>query len=428
MTTDPIHLPADTQKQLRDSFRFKMGNLIFRRVQKVFAKYYDMIDVVCHAPVINTPKFEPIQMPLNKYKRSDHNNKIRDRFIEEKYRHFYGFTSNNGLRKNDPYHGHQIYFNSEKYCQLDMETFKFSENENFQRNDLLPQPFRNKHMPGDLLCMEVIPSNIKGRGPIANRWFICSEQFFRAWTYIMYDKHSSFIYNGKEPRMREKIMAGNTLNTNSYLKWVLAHKQNNMTVDEEEKIKRYTRMRTEQVSRRYIHVYSLLVLMTRYGELPTSENVPVNRFQFHYATKHLPTMRRWDLPSKYIQRILRTFTSFDPKCIELSWGKIEGMRLKYREKTVPQNTPSKNIITKNILGFQEYRSEKKGGGDLMRKLAQLSLSNTDKEDEVSFPDLPKIVGKIQSDKTVPIPIPTSSKDKWVDVLKKTEKEINEPWD
>lgn len=300
-------LPQAVRSELTEALRDGMKDLIFRRVARVNAKDRDLFEVAYHTDTDGRSATCKVIDPRD-FRERDYTNDEHDRNLEFKYRKFFAFTAERTLRDNDKYDGQTIFLASNKYSQLDFTedcTLKFSKKRNMRTNTVPPRP-------GDLVCMVVSPPTHKRKNLEASFWFTCSEQFMRAWTLLMYDEHPSFEAKGEEPRMRERYMSGNRLNTNSFLKYVLAHRQTRAALDREEAQSRYYRMRTEYVSKRWCHVYSAMVLLGRYGEMPTYQNVPGNRGDG-------PSCIRWDLPDRFVELLLGKYTSYDPEVHNMGW-------------------------------------------------------------------------------------------------------------
>ncbi len=195
------------------------------------------------------------------------------------------------LRSNDRYNSMPITCHSSVYEEFDILKREWA------KRSLLALPKRH-----ELLCIDV--GRARDGSLVAARWFMCSEQFLRAWTLIMFDTHETFdkkIKNGDETVLKRWILSGNRLNTNSYLKWINAHKQSCKKIDLREQKKRYHPIKTEHLSERYVHVYSAVVLMARYGEIPNNQNVPRNNDDSGIYC------RKWSLPDN-IENLVAEFS------------------------------------------------------------------------------------------------------------------------
>jgi len=290
-----LALPNSTRKELLSSLRSIFGKFIFRRVNKVLLLKEDMLSVEKYFVdqdgsnfFINSEHISP-----QEYERSFFTSTEVEQNVEFKYKKFALFTTNQKLRDNDNWGNHSVYCASNKYRQLD-----------FLSSDCTLSPFSSEEKPRfnrvpprekDLICMEVEigPKNT----PQAKWWFTCSEQFMHAWTTIMHDSHVTFSDD-----MWKWCFTGNRLQTNTFLKWSLAHEDNGISPDIEDARKRYYRLRTESVSKKWVHLYCAIVMMARFGELPCVENIPNNLDD--------PKLTKWDLPHNFAQRLLSKHTKF----------------------------------------------------------------------------------------------------------------------
>ena len=312
-------LSEEDRKALQMVFREKLGNLVFRRVGKVFTKglkralhyEFDVSESKARAKVCRKiPKDQEV---------------VRKEW-ELHFGSFYGFAEpagRRGLRDTDPSPEEEVYFSSANYAELDLIkgcTFKF--NKSF-RQEVRP-------MPGDLICGIMEKT---GRKPQFTCWFNCSEQFFRAWTLLMYKHHES--YKGKsEDRLKNFSLSGNRLNTNTFLKWMMALKDNHQPIPQEEADKRYYHLRTEYVSVNWIHTYPALVLMARWGELPCRYNIPNNR-------DNGLKMNHWNLPGHFITTLLKEWTQVSPKDWDHeTWKDLEQLA---RKRRAVYKTPKKKF-------------------------------------------------------------------------------------
>lgn len=348
-------LPKEVVEEISSTLKTKLKDLVFRRVGPVITKDTDLISVNYFGPE-GQKQLDPAT-----YKRDDYSSKEYEQNIEENYSKFFFFTTQARVRDNDQHPGEQIFCASNYYSQLDFTDsgdLEFSK-KRYMRTITAPP------RPGDLVCL--IPTrSTKGRKNLQARfWFTCSEQFLRAWTLIMYFDHDSFEAHGEEPRMREMYFSGNRLTTNNYKKWEMACKQAKMDLDLEEANKRYFHLRTEHISRRFLHVYAALVLMTRYKELPCKHNVPV----VHVG----PTVEKWNLPRDFVSKFLRKWTSYDPSTHRFSdWSELERFvyqgivyrsprkDIEEQRRRTQKNRPKSNVsgysLTPPTLDSEEFPS------------------------------------------------------------------------
>lgn len=160
-------------------------------------------------------------------------------------------------------------------------------------------------LEGDLLCIWLSNETIRSCQDTvleADAWFIASEQFLRAHTLILYDWHDSFKslipkntpVEKREEALRRKLFIGNNLMTNGWLKHSLALDESELLpMEPTESYEKYWHLRSEPASRNWVDVYAALILMARYGEVPTSDNVP--------NTATGPQRTQWSLPPNFIK-------------------------------------------------------------------------------------------------------------------------------
>lgn len=330
---DVYHIPPHIASGIRDYLKGKMKGFVFRRVGDVVKREE------CRERIIYNLPGGKLEIKPEDCESISHED--LERLVEEEYSRFIAFTTEKVLRDNDPYRGKKIYLSSGSITQPDIEglTFRLC---NVEENKKIPP------QPGDLVCMVFDEKNSakKSKNPRAKLWWICSEQFLRFWTLVMYDNHPSFEGNGKEPRMEERLMSGNRLNTNSYLKYVHACLSQNIQPDPHEVQQRFRVMRTEEVSKKWCHVYSALVLMVRYGKLPDYTNIPINR------GGNDPVCKTWSLPHGFILNVFRVVFGKNPALLS---NLLESFRINY-EINMPiysHNQPATSSLT--ILPTQQKK-------------------------------------------------------------------------
>lgn len=139
------------------------------------------------------------------------------------------------------------------------------------KGSVLPFVSYEKKLLSDIICYIPTP----GFPPGFWDWFICSEQFMRLWTLIMFDSHPSYVKNGKPKTilgMKKHLTSGNRLVTDAWLRYTQACEQNEVDVNHDESVRRFYVKRHERIPG--IDSYVALVLAAVYNEKPTSENVP----------------------------------------------------------------------------------------------------------------------------------------------------------
>ena len=250
------------------SVRKKFSNLVFRRinyVQSFNPKYFLVFPSIGDSDDI-------LQSDSDVLQQKD----LWKQYGDEKSDDFCGFTSHFSLRpkKNDPYKGKQMPFSKQGYAVLDPITL-----------EMVPTKCSITPRTGDLICGIVDTENEE---PYFDKWFVCSEQFYRCYTMSMFRNHISFKNAQKKKSPREYWMSGNRLMTNSYLKWLYSLNEHGMPCNLDEKTQKYWKLRTEPMSVNWIHIYCAIVYLVRYKEFPSPKEVPMNKGGLKYSKWHLP--------------------------------------------------------------------------------------------------------------------------------------------
>ena len=227
------------------------------------------------------------------------------------YRKYSGLTAPRALRDEEPRcRNKPIEFNFGNHMEFDLVNFKFVPFEMGKENFKLPRK-------GDMVCGLVASTGLEGetrnKRPYFKYWFTCSEQFFRFWTAVMFDCHDSFtmgkvkdedgyedIVELSDEQIHRNFFKGNHLMTNTFRKYVLSCEQTGLIAAHEEIKNRFWDLRTERMSRDYVHVYCALLLILRYGRIPCPYNVPSNM-----GTG--PWMTKWDIPDGWIDTIAQKY-------------------------------------------------------------------------------------------------------------------------
>ena len=279
-----VTLPA--KPLLSDAFKGAFRNLVFRRVKSVHThapRVFDLHELDDNGQVVVTQISQSNQHTITREQMEQN--------VVEKCSSYYFFTQTSVLRDNDHtgkvtirgIHSHKIDFViGGAYMGYIPSMTK----------DVMPRV-------GDLVC-GCVGHNVKGYA--FTQWFICSDQFFHAWTAAMYPDCEALRRNptDDESKIHRYLMSGNRLCTNSYLKYQEGCKDSNVDFSIEERRKRFYALRTEIYSISYVHVYAALVLMIRYGEVPNEHNVPNNLNQD-------PKLKAWVLPEHWLDRILECY-------------------------------------------------------------------------------------------------------------------------
>ena len=278
-------------KNLGSSFCKHLGKLVFRRVsnvfddcrQKVQVKFYsdDLSCYVAGEKDVFTEQ-EEIQN------------------VERLYSEYSAQTTQSTFRENEPAFAFRkaISFHTRNMCDIEME------NLSFKLRKIGEEVPKIQVRPGDLVAGFVI---CRKEQPVYIKWFICSEQFLRMWTIIMYgEEHQTFQKKLEEDSTHPMgpvykwLMSGNRLCTNNYLKWSLACINEGIPVDERERRKRYFRYRSEDAAKRYIHLYACIVQVCVYLQFPEQENLPKTLDQG-------PQLKEWNLPADFKHKLIDMF-------------------------------------------------------------------------------------------------------------------------
>lgn len=298
MSVTPI-ISIDTQTEISNFLRNKLsggeqGRIFFRRFSKLNNKNAPTC-VLKHIQPYGGAEEQPVD-ELSLISDAD-----RQRFISVHYDYFFGFTEQRSIREEpEAVKGKPIYLHSENYSELDIENCEF----NFVSKPSVT-PLKN-----DLILIYMTNKTLqdargKKTSPKADDWCIISEQFFRAWTVIMYDWHESFdkMFSlktsiNREDSLKEKLFCNNKLMTNTWLKHKIAKEMLGLDFTHEESTQRYWHLRTESASRNWVDIYCALVLLARYGEVPCINNIPNTRGENEQKRT------QWNLPENFVGKLL----------------------------------------------------------------------------------------------------------------------------
>jgi len=291
--------------ELEDRFVNKLGELTFRRVE----------DVNLRGPV-SIHQFTPYGPLLE----PDETNLLSTLKTEgTEYRCVNGYTGvtakdsvNNAIRTLDRFIGFNIRFDSERYAEIDIVqegTFDMK----YIKNDVFPHANKDTKLYPDIIC-GLVKKNNDGEHYF-EKWFICSSQFLRLWTLVMLPECSEVHppISKTYPKVTKKydllfqqkkwLMSGDRLCVNNFQKWLVSNKIDLISKEtlesdhlQKEIIRRYHRVRTESISRMWVHTYAALAMMIRFHTIPSNNNVPHNIDG--------ETMGHWDLPPLFCERLL----------------------------------------------------------------------------------------------------------------------------
>jgi hypothetical protein len=282
--------------QLKLSGKYFDGVFIFRRVMSVtYPK---------NVSPIYTKYTLPNEEPKTVFP-SSFNRKELEKSIQIDCETFCGIACSRPIR-DEPHniYGKEIAFETSTFRNFDITGLTFS----FERvKPVTP-------IEGDLICI-FLPRKACERSygdnrnyerPIADSWFIVSDQYLRAYTAIMYDVHDALTSlipkttsrDQKEEKLKEKLFSGNRLMTNTWLKTKLAYEHNGSVFPRDASIEAYWHLRCDNASKYWVDVLATLVLISRYGELPCSSNVP--------NTKDGGFQRKsWNLPESFERNLFK---------------------------------------------------------------------------------------------------------------------------
>lgn len=290
---------------LNEKYADAMSNFVFRRVRSINASMDDLVEVRYYTYDDGTTVEYEVVRPEEIAALTP---KEIEQYVEFRYRKFNILTYGHAVRE-DEFDGSAFQAHSNNLGVFNPITLQWSRDREVIRSALIVPPREN-----DLVCGIVDPA----RRNSFKYWFVCSEQFLRFWTAVMFEEHESFDVKCRPNpnlsseeqflerllRIRKWLMSGNRLCTNSFRKWALSEGVD--TSNEEEVAKRLYRLRTEELSHMNVHIYAALVLLIRYGELPTDANVPQNIDGPNKITQ--PKMKHWDLPVAFTQALLAQAT------------------------------------------------------------------------------------------------------------------------
>ena len=281
-----VTIPTAVVGAMRTSLRDRIGKFVFRRIGKAFTSIDDLVSVTYNTGdglASTTRTISPLEYKHTKWTpyEEEHN-------LEYRYSNFTVFTETRSLRGNDPCSGQSIVCNPAQHTDIDLCSFEFVKKDDGVRGTVAPRI-------GDLVCMLVDPSTNHRGNLYASSWFICSEQGLRAWTMMMYENHPS--YKKEDARQRVYAMSGNRLVTNTPRKRAIIYAQNSMDLNPEDAYDGYYHLRTETESTLHTCIWGAAVMMARYGEIPSTGNVPANLGDG-------PSMLWWDLPEGWVDEFL----------------------------------------------------------------------------------------------------------------------------
>src|SRR5579862_2483818 len=324
---------------LRLKFSGGEGKCLFRRWKQLTCKN-GPISVIEHV----SPEISKYIPNLN-----DLDFKRANRYAEIKYKYFYGICNPNKIREEPSIiENKPIFLHSNNYDQFD---FTINCDVEFYNNKDLCRPITP--MPGDLIfiflsnkTIENYSNTPQNRYINADKWFVASEQFLRAWTAVMYDNHETFYKwfpaNTEEINpaiLREKFLSGGRLMTNSFRKHYLSCIDNKKEITQSDVKQKFWYLRTEYASCQYVDIYAAIVLLAKYGELPCILNVPNNKDSENRRLS-------WDLPFNFISNLFNA-------CMKGDISEIKIINYEKWKNFVDSDNIFTNFRFSNAVGFVE---------------------------------------------------------------------------
>lgn len=205
--------------------------------------------------------------------------------------------------------GKNVFMRKANYKDLDiLGTKLFSP----KKSDI-PTPLKD-----DLVFMFISHKSLnkkRKRGELieADDWCVVSDQFLHFWTALTSDWCESFdklipsrtSIQDREKILRKKLFSKNILLVNSYFKYKTTIEKAGGIIADEDLLKRYWHLRTEDLSRSFRHmdVYGAIICMTRYGEVPSGANVP--NYSVNYKGESY-IKRQWYFDDNFVSSVFQS--------------------------------------------------------------------------------------------------------------------------
>jgi len=240
----------------------------------------------------------------------------RKKYVNIIYKDFCMKTSPRYIREeNSKISGKVIYLKKYNYAELDVfenYTFDFGKS---RGSPCTPMPddlvfgYISKENYDDWVLKSKTNQRYQLR---ADKWFVASDQFLRAWTVLVYENHDIIrkIVPNKyrdtdefESMVRKNLFRSNRLMTNTLLKRKLLNNTSILQDDEFKKI--FVYMRTETASKKWVDIWACLVMIVKYGEIPCYTNKMV-----HYnndGTCSELQRQSWSIPSDFVRMFFVRF-------------------------------------------------------------------------------------------------------------------------
>lgn len=275
-----------------------------------FRRFGGLTSTVYPSSITKKMSFEDVEERMNLNTFSYVSDAELDRYVKIVYPYFYGETTSQCVRDEPNFlRGKRVSIHSSDYSQLTQD-FVLG-----QRIEAVTPLSITQAGSGDLLYLYISKETLRNwslngakTGNIikADKWCIISEQFLKMWTAIVYEWHTPTFdklipkkSSDKEKDLREKLFSGNRLMTNGWLKTKLALEESGLEMSLERSKDVYWRQRTEELSTKFVDVYAATVLMARYGEVPTHNNVPNNRGPATTSGSISEKRTKWSYPQSF---------------------------------------------------------------------------------------------------------------------------------
>lgn len=222
----------------------------------------------------------------------------------ENFSTFFKVVTGASLRENDTI-GTQLHALSRNCTTFDITTLTWS-----NKPDVTSINGKNGYLvPYEkaLICGVVNPNN----PGVYEKWFQCSEQFFRCITLILFGEDHPSIDNlltnirgtNELESRRRAVMRGNRLSVSCCVnKEKIARSHSGLEpLSRDDEIKMYSRSHGEECTKSmdFIHLYPVIVMMAVYHEYPSVLNIP-NNIQG-------PQLKQWIIPTSVVDTICDTW-------------------------------------------------------------------------------------------------------------------------
>lgn len=237
--------------------------------------------------------------------------------IEIRSTNFFGIVNQKEIRKESTdTSGIKFSVHSKTYKHLDLtsnsdDCFEFTKSLQ-EDNKCFSEPQK-----GDLLYLFISNDTInvinskksnKNAKYKVDGWCVVSEQFLRFWTLVMYEEHESITKlisksitgDKRDIAIKEKLFSGNKLMTNSLRKYMLMLEDADEKISVDEMREKFWYLRSENASKKWIDLYTAMILIVKYGEIPCQHNIPNNKIPAGHSTIKNYDRLYWDIPQNFV--------------------------------------------------------------------------------------------------------------------------------